>query len=319
MSITAKIIWLIVLLGFGFVFPLSFLAAAAVFISILLQANEKPDSKITELQRKGAASMGHSDLAGFEYHLESPAERAFLKAMVSHYEMKVVDGKLVGKNGLTLDMQVELLRYRLDFLVDRRLVVEIDGAAYHSSPEAVVRDRARDAEMRDAGYYVLRIPAKIVFTTPYLAIAQVDAARQTVAFQDKNNLKLVKLNEANGGAPTGTATQKIVKSLAPRRIVRSISNGMSAVDTFSEHVAKASEAVSKAREEEKAKEAISSLADVNAAKRADDFWLLDEEMIDRIREHTKKLEAEYLADPRKKIAADERLAAFLDEHAPKKK
>ncbi|WP_443018997.1 endonuclease domain-containing protein [Sphingobium sp. MI1205] len=46
-------------------------------------------------------------------------------------------------------------QYRADFLVDDKLVVEIDGATYHSSPEAVARDRQRDEDMRREGYTVL--------------------------------------------------------------------------------------------------------------------------------------------------------------------
>lgn len=45
---------------------------------------------------------------------------------------------------------------RVDFLVGRRLVVEIDGAAYHVDPVRFEADRSRDAELCAIGYIVLR-------------------------------------------------------------------------------------------------------------------------------------------------------------------
>ena len=45
---------------------------------------------------------------------------------------------------------------RVDFVVGDRLVVEIDGAEFHTSREAFEEDRRRDAGLRVAGYRVLR-------------------------------------------------------------------------------------------------------------------------------------------------------------------
>lgn len=51
-----------------------------------------------------------------------------------------------------------LAGYEVDFLWrDRRLVIEVDGYAFHSSPAAFERDRLRDGELEDAGYRVRRI------------------------------------------------------------------------------------------------------------------------------------------------------------------
>jgi|SRR5215211_276354 len=38
-----------------------------------------------------------------------------------------------------------------------RLVVELDGAAFHQTPDAFERDRERDADLLDAGFSTLRI------------------------------------------------------------------------------------------------------------------------------------------------------------------
>ena len=110
-----------------------------------------------------------------EEHCESPAETAFLRAMIEAFDMKPEGGSLMAE-GVRLDFQVEEGRYRVDFLVNEWLVVEIDGAAYHSSPEAKSRDQMRDRHFEGLGYSVLRIPARLVFQTPAQAIAQVRSA-----------------------------------------------------------------------------------------------------------------------------------------------
>ncbi len=108
----------------------------------------------------------------FEGLCESPAEIEFLKAVISSYQLVPKEGILRG-GGLELQQQVRVGHYRVDFLANKRLVVEIDGAAYHSSPEAIDKDRIRDLFLRDNGYEVLRIPATTVFRTPGLAVKQV--------------------------------------------------------------------------------------------------------------------------------------------------
>lgn len=105
---------------------------------------------------------------------ESPAERAMVRA----FDLKPDSGKLHSP-ALTLEMQVKVGSYRFDFLANGRQVIEIDGAAWHSSPEQKERDRIRDAFSVDEGFMVLRIPAKTVFSTPDTAIAQVKAALVT--------------------------------------------------------------------------------------------------------------------------------------------
>lgn len=109
----------------------------------------------------------------YESQCESPAEEAFLKAMIDSHNMKPGDDALVG-NGIRLDMQIEVSPYRLDFVANRTHIIEIDGAAWHSSPEAIERDRIRDEYMIAKGYKVLRIPAKVVLYTPKEGLRRVD-------------------------------------------------------------------------------------------------------------------------------------------------
>ncbi|KXV35577.1 hypothetical protein AD940_02185 [Gluconobacter thailandicus] len=108
-------------------------------------------------------------------HCESPAETAFLKAMIVAHELLPDNGSLK-TDGLKLDFQVSVDRYRLDFLANNWLIIEIDGAAWHSSDEAKARDAKRDNFFLGLGYSVLRIPAKIVFNDPNEAVRRVNAA-----------------------------------------------------------------------------------------------------------------------------------------------
>jgi very-short-patch-repair endonuclease len=55
------------------------------------------------------------------------------------------------------ELNARLLHFEVDFLWRApRLVVEVDGLAYHGSARAFVEDRRRDAELTAAGYRVLR-------------------------------------------------------------------------------------------------------------------------------------------------------------------
>lgn len=111
----------------------------------------------------------------FEEHCESPAETAFLTAMIDAHELLPESGSLRSQD-LKLDLQVQEGGYRVDFLANEWLVIEIDGAAYHSSEDAKERDRQRDSYFEYLGYSVLRVPAKIVFTDPEEAIRRVASA-----------------------------------------------------------------------------------------------------------------------------------------------
>ena len=112
----------------------------------------------------------------FQHNCESPAEIAFLDAMVAAFHLTPEKGLLRG-GGLTLQMQVPVMNCRLDFLIDDGLIVEVDGAQWHSSPEAIDRDAERDKALAAKGYEILRIPAKVTLYNPEDAIKQVRQAR----------------------------------------------------------------------------------------------------------------------------------------------
>ena len=176
-----------ILLGFLF-FPLFFLGGLIAW-SIYSDIVEAPDRQAqkAEIEARLNAPLSVGDI---RWECESPAETAFLDAMVTAYNLRTGPGAIEGR-GLRLSNQVGLgqfkiysnytsHQYRADFLIDEKLVVEIDGATYHSSPEAIARDNRRDADMRREGFSVLRIPAQIVFQNPVKAVRLVEDARTTL-------------------------------------------------------------------------------------------------------------------------------------------
>lgn len=72
-----------------------------------------------------------------------------------------------------MQIQFKFGKYRFDFLLNNKYIVEIDGATYHSSPEQIERDRIRDEYSAANGYSVLRIPASVVFNNSSEAIRRV--------------------------------------------------------------------------------------------------------------------------------------------------
>ena len=67
--------------------------------------------------------------------------------------------------------------YEVDFLwPDRKLVVEVDGFAFHSTRAAFERDRGRDAELQALGYRVMRITWHRLVEESGVVIARLAAA-----------------------------------------------------------------------------------------------------------------------------------------------
>jgi very-short-patch-repair endonuclease len=65
----------------------------------------------------------------------------------------------------------------LDFLWRReRLVVEVDGFAFHSTRAAFERDRRRDAELAANGFHVIRITWRQIVSEPEAVVARLAQA-----------------------------------------------------------------------------------------------------------------------------------------------
>jgi very-short-patch-repair endonuclease len=192
MNIPLRVVAAIVCFFIGFAFPLSFALAGLIVWSIYEEISgpiTKVPSRQDKLKTLTAESEGWLDC--FRDVCESPAETAFLDAMVSAFDLKPEKGLLSG-GGLKLQMQVPVGPYRLDFLVDKRLIVEVDGAAYHSSPEAVEKDGKRDTFMKGKGFAVIRIPAKITLYNPKEAAERVRRAQAEVTKKTEQKLQELK-------------------------------------------------------------------------------------------------------------------------------
>ncbi|MFD1611560.1 endonuclease domain-containing protein [Sphingomonas tabacisoli] len=175
--------------------------AVAAFVLWHFLPGSKPPSASPQFRQIGATPDDDDWFDRVKTQCESPAEVAFLAAMVREYELRPRQGSL-RNDRLKLDMQVKDGGYRIDFLANDWLIIEIDGAAYHSSKMDQARDRARDEHLEGLGYSVLRIPAKVVFAQPDEAVRKVGEAlnrgkRQIPAHERRSGF--TRLNETMSG------------------------------------------------------------------------------------------------------------------------
>lgn len=252
MNLAPRILAFIVFGLAGFLFPLLWLAAA--YFAFTIYTDSRPRRRKEEDGRFPLISEADADwLQQVRNCTESPAEIAFLDAMVDAFKL-VPRGRLLCGGNLTLRMQVEIQRYRLDFLVDETLVVEIDGAAWHSSDEAVERDRRRDAFLSEQGYTVLRIPARIALYQPAEAVRMVRERRpQAAERHERDNLE---------------RKQALRDGLRPANLVRSAVAGVDAVGRFAEKAHLAAER-NMAAQEARAAELVQKQQDLLAEIRSE--------------------------------------------------
>jgi very-short-patch-repair endonuclease len=66
--------------------------------------------------------------------------------------------------------------YRVDILWPaEKLIVEMDGAAFHNLPSRIERDKRRDAELATLGYQVIRVTWRQLTGEPAAVIARIEA------------------------------------------------------------------------------------------------------------------------------------------------
>lgn len=61
------------------------------------------------------------------------------------------------RRGIQVQPQVWIGNKRVDFLIGRRLIIEVDSKRWHLDAEAYENDRARDRELAALGYHVIRL------------------------------------------------------------------------------------------------------------------------------------------------------------------
>ena len=113
--------------------------------------------------RRGVKALAAALADGHEPSMtRSEAERTFLRLMRA--------ARLP-----TPETNVRIAGYEVDFLWRaQRLVVEVDGFAFHSSREAFERDRRKDAELQAAGLTVTRVTYRQI-TREQLALVTIIA------------------------------------------------------------------------------------------------------------------------------------------------
>ena len=84
-------------------------------------------------------------------------------------------GKIIGRwPTLKIQAQAPIGRFRVDFLLNDRLVIECDGREFHSLPHHQVRDRERDQALRGRGYSVLRFTGAAIHDPQERCLAAID-------------------------------------------------------------------------------------------------------------------------------------------------
>ena len=108
----------------------------------------------------------------------------FRPAFESGLELEADD--IFRRAGILLEPQIEvwdgpLLIARLDFgLEEIKLGVEIDGLAFHSTPEARRYDRMRDRALRRRGWQIERFTTEDVRRQPQAMVRHLRAVLQTL-------------------------------------------------------------------------------------------------------------------------------------------
>jgi very-short-patch-repair endonuclease len=133
------------------------------------------EAEIQRLVRRDAleARRGRRGAAALRRVLELAHEPAFTR---SEGEAKLL--ALIRAARLpTPEVNARIGGYEVDFLWrEQRLVVEVDGFAYHSSREAFERDRRKDADLQAHGLRTTRITYRQIAFEPHATIALLAAA-----------------------------------------------------------------------------------------------------------------------------------------------
>jgi very-short-patch-repair endonuclease len=96
--------------------------------------------------------------------VESPLERVWLSVWYSMRDRDVV-----------VEPQKQVGPYRVDFLIEDQLVVELDGYLYHrASRDQLIKDYKRDRYFAARGYTVMRFSGYEVWDDPWQCAAEVD-------------------------------------------------------------------------------------------------------------------------------------------------
>jgi len=144
----------------------------------------KLEQAIAEARARGLIADGELE-AALGHAPNRPGSRALRELLRAEREPALTRSEgeerllgLVYAAGLpTPEVNVRMHGHELDMLWrDQRLVVELDGYAFHSSRKAFERDRRRDAGLQAAGLRVMRVTWRQVVETPEALLVQIAQA-----------------------------------------------------------------------------------------------------------------------------------------------
>lgn len=94
---------------------------------------------------------------GIRWNSAAPRELAASVVGLSDSGLETLVALPLRRWGLRVVQQAVIAGHRVDFLVGDRLVIQVDGYEFHSSPQQRASDIAHDAELRLRGYTVIRL------------------------------------------------------------------------------------------------------------------------------------------------------------------
>ena len=127
----------------------------------------------------GIDSNSSITLGEFIKLCESEPEQMLLFKLIQLGKLLPRDKTLIGE--FELKQQVNIGRYRTDFLVNNKIIVEIDGKQFHLNDKSFYRDRERDRYMSINGYITLRYAAREIYNNSDLV------AQEIIRFAKQNS------------------------------------------------------------------------------------------------------------------------------------
>lgn len=94
--------------------------------------------------------------------------KRFTKEKEADSKAETIFYGLLKENNITFKFQYPIKPYRVDFLIYKDLVIEIDGPDHNEK-----RDSKRDKFIQSQGYRILRIPIYILSQNPEMIIEEI--------------------------------------------------------------------------------------------------------------------------------------------------
>jgi very-short-patch-repair endonuclease len=136
------------------------LARALNEAQVLRLVTPREIGQVTRRGRPGSAALRAALQAQFEPRFTRSEAEARLLELVRHAGLPEPE------------TNVRVLGHEVDFLwPEQKLIVEVDGFAYHSSRQAFERDRRRDALLQAGGFRVIRFTYRQIVDDPASVIA----------------------------------------------------------------------------------------------------------------------------------------------------